>query len=291
MTQESVRGFDPSDLNVSLQQMLKCSAVASLRASEYAAIIVAEYCHNATLSFPDKAFPAHEINLTIRGSWDVFGRSGKHELSSGDVLTYRANDSYGCRHDPRVRSKSLALNLARTAIDPDEPPLFEAEVLQIGGLHSQIRQALRADCDEHLETLVFEIFDLASKSSRRDDTSRHRNRVRMQRAKRWIERHAFERIQLKDIADAVGLSQFTCLRQFKAACGITPYAYLTACRIKEAKRLLADSSRGIDVVSRSVGYSDPAYFSRVFKRALGIPPLEFRSQAGPLRLTLDKIDF
>lgn len=275
--------FDASGLNLSLQQALKCSTVAQLRVSEQAAIVVAEYCHDEVLSFPDKAYPAHEINLTICGSWEIFGRSGKHELFPGDILAYRANDGYGCRHDPHVRSKSLAVSLATAAIDPDEPSLFDAEIVQVNDLQRRIRQALRADYDEHFETLVFEIFDLAASSSRRDDTIRYQNRVRMQRAKRWIERHAFERIQLKDIAGAVGLSQFTCLRQFKAACGTTPYTYVTSCRIREATRLLAHSRQRIDVVSRSVGYPDPAHFSRVFKRRVGVPPLEFRKQAGALR--------
>lgn len=66
----------------------------------------------------------------------------------------------------------------------------------------------------------------------------------------------------------------------KQTTGQTPGERLRAARTLEAKRLLTGSDLGVGQVARRVGFSDPAYFCRFFRREAGVSPGEFRRTAG-----------
>ncbi|MGK5728899.1 AraC family transcriptional regulator [Streptomyces sp. URMC 124] len=65
----------------------------------------------------------------------------------------------------------------------------------------------------------------------------------------------------------------------KQATGRTPGELIRAARTLEAKRLLAGSSLGVGQVARRVGFTDPAYFCRFFRRETGLSPGDFRRRA------------
>ncbi|MEV5239443.1 AraC family transcriptional regulator [Streptomyces cinnamoneus] len=65
----------------------------------------------------------------------------------------------------------------------------------------------------------------------------------------------------------------------KQATGRTPGELVRAARTLEAKRLLAGSSLGVGQVARRVGFTDPAYFCRFFRRETGVSPGAFRRTA------------
>ncbi|MFD0670868.1 helix-turn-helix domain-containing protein [Cohnella sp. GCM10027633] len=74
-----------------------------------------------------------------------------------------------------------------------------------------------------------------------------------------------------------GLSIFQFIRTLKKQTNYSPAKYIEKIRIAKAKELLRDSSLTIAEISAIVGYTDPFYFSKVFKKASGITPSEFRS--------------
>lgn len=51
--------------------------------------------------------------------------------------------------------------------------------------------------------------------------------------------------------------------------------YLTELRVNKAKELIATNTMNLSTIAPMVGFSDPLYFSRVFKKTTGIPPTEF----------------
>jgi AraC-like DNA-binding protein len=73
------------------------------------------------------------------------------------------------------------------------------------------------------------------------------------------------------MARRAGLSRDRFARVFRAATGSTPVRYLAWLRCDAAKRLLADGL-SVSETAHLVGYADPAYFSRVFRRCVGAPP-------------------
>ncbi len=67
-------------------------------------------------------------------------------------------------------------------------------------------------------------------------------------------------------------------RRFKAATGYAPVDYVQALRIEEAEQLLETTDDPIDEIGRKVGYEDPAFFRRVFKRATSTTPAHYRQR-------------
>lgn len=73
-----------------------------------------------------------------------------------------------------------------------------------------------------------------------------------------------------------GLSERTFTRRFRAATGYTPIEYVQTLRIEEAKQILETSDVSTDEVASLVGYEDPAFFRRLFRRMTGTTPARYR---------------
>ena len=72
------------------------------------------------------------------------------------------------------------------------------------------------------------------------------------------------------------LPERTLKRRFKQATGSTLINYLQNLRVEEAKRELEDSDTAIDEISADVGYEDPSFFRRLFRRRTGLSPSQYR---------------
>ena len=80
------------------------------------------------------------------------------------------------------------------------------------------------------------------------------------------------------IAESIGVNEDYLSRVFKRELGITPWEYLNRYRVFRAKELLEATSDSVGKVARKVGFSDAAYFSRVFRQVVGISPSKFRGK-------------
>ena len=77
---------------------------------------------------------------------------------------------------------------------------------------------------------------------------------------------------ITQLAAQAGMSESYFFRSFRRRTGQTPRAYLARIRLDRAQALLRCSSLTVAEVARQVGYADPLYFSRAFRRAFGRPP-------------------
>ena len=92
----------------------------------------------------------------------------------------------------------------------------------------------------------------------------------------WIaENYACEN-PVASMAARSGLTPRTFARRFRAATGYLPIHYVQAIRIEEAKRLLEANFGSVDEVGYEVGYDDPSFFRRLFKRRVGMTPADYR---------------
>ena len=78
------------------------------------------------------------------------------------------------------------------------------------------------------------------------------------------------------MAERSGLIRERSRRRFRAATGYRPMDYVHALRIEEAKQFIESETIGIDEISLKVGYDDPAFFRRLFKRKAGLTPAAYR---------------
>ena len=96
--------------------------------------------------------------------------------------------------------------------------------------------------------------------------------------KDYIDRNYKKDISAKDVAGILGYSDVYFSKVFKQLFDDNFINYLTKIRIDRAKVLLKDVSFNIKEVGKSVGYADSNYFTKVFKRSIGISPSEYRNR-------------
>lgn len=75
-----------------------------------------------------------------------------------------------------------------------------------------------------------------------------------------------------------GLPERTFKRRFKTATGYTPVDYVQCLRVEEAKQMLEETDDATEAIAVMVGYEDPAFFRRLFKRHTGIMPAQYRQR-------------
>nr|WP_314445289.1 response regulator [uncultured Lachnoanaerobaculum sp.] len=96
--------------------------------------------------------------------------------------------------------------------------------------------------------------------------------------KDYIDRNYKKDISAKDVAGILGYSDVYFSKVFKQLFDDNFINYLTKIRMDRAKLLLKDVSFNIKEVGKSVGYADSNYFTKVFKRSVGMSPSEYRSK-------------
>jgi AraC-like DNA-binding protein len=94
-----------------------------------------------------------------------------------------------------------------------------------------------------------------------------------------LQQNYSQRLSRQQMAKAVGVSEGYLGRIFQQELGLSPMEYLNRYRIKEAKVLLNQTSASITDIAAQVGFDDPAYFSRAFRKQVGFSPRAYRKQS------------
>jgi AraC-like DNA-binding protein len=97
--------------------------------------------------------------------------------------------------------------------------------------------------------------------------------------KKYIQEHLSRPITLTDLADHLGMSTYHLSHLFSQASGFTLSAYLTRTRMQQAAALLADPKNRVQEVGGAVGFDDPNYFAKAFRKFYNLSPSAFRVQA------------
>lgn len=96
----------------------------------------------------------------------------------------------------------------------------------------------------------------------------------------YIHQHFREKLTLEQIAAAAAVSRRECLRCFRVCIQTTPFAYLMDYRIQTAERLLRTTNRSVTEIALESGFSDSAYFSKLFRQARSLTPTQYRKNPG-----------
>lgn len=103
------------------------------------------------------------------------------------------------------------------------------------------------------------------------------NRVIM-KAVEYIENHFHQDLTLEDLSAHVGLSKSYLSSTFKKVCGESFIEYLIRVRIQKAETMLRQTDLKIYQVAESVGFQDPKYFTKLFKKMTGISPNQYKDK-------------
>jgi AraC family transcriptional regulator of arabinose operon len=102
---------------------------------------------------------------------------------------------------------------------------------------------------------------------------------RIDRAVAYMMKHFAEDLDAAAIARQCHLSVSRFAHLFRETAGTSPLRYLESLRIWKAQELLIGTSKSIKEISLAVGFPDPLYFSKVFRRNLGEGPRAFRKDS------------
>ena len=95
-------------------------------------------------------------------------------------------------------------------------------------------------------------------------------------AQGWLEKHFAVANPVEEMVRRSGMAERTFSRRFIAATGLSPLGYAQRLRVEDAKRRLERTEASVDEISWQVGYEDPAFFRRLFRRTTGLAPGAYR---------------
>lgn len=95
-------------------------------------------------------------------------------------------------------------------------------------------------------------------------------------AQGWLSTHFSVGSPVEEMVRRSGMAERTFKRRFTEATGHAPIEYVQRLRVEDAKRRLERTEAPVDEISWKVGYEDPAFFRRLFKRLTGLAPGAYR---------------
>lgn len=114
----------------------------------------------------------------------------------------------------------------------------------------------------------------------KDDQERQKEYTVVEEITRYIEKNYMNNITLSDLAESVHLNATYLSELFKKEMGNSFKAYLTDVRMEAAKNLLKNSNYKTSELASMVGYNDTKNFIKIFKKYVGITPVEYRKLMG-----------
>jgi len=104
----------------------------------------------------------------------------------------------------------------------------------------------------------------------------------VRRAEDWLAENYMAEQVVAGVVAACGAAERTLKRRFKAATGVSLMAYAQNLRIEQMKRRLETDAAPFEAIATDVGYDNPAFARRLFKRTTGLLPSDYRRMFRPV---------
>lgn len=246
-----------------------------------------------------------EILHVEKSSANITCENHKYTAQAGDIFIFNPGEIHSCLStQAEYTSKCIQFSydlLASKYIDTCEKnyiyPVFHG-ILQFKTLHRNdqtlialFKEAQAAILEKKigselavkgclLKILAHLMQTGIRKDGRSSATHNDANVERVNAIISYIAEHYPEPITSKDIISPLYLSQSYVCRLFKQYTNKSVLEYLTHYRIVQALNLLTNTDLTISAISSAVGFEDFNYFSRTFKKYIGLPPSEIRKHNG-----------
>lgn len=168
----------------------------------------------------------------------------------------------------RIRTIELTTLLSRVAMEGGAKPdsIYRLSSQFLSRLYEE--QELEALCllmQEVLESFMSSMFREKDKGN-----------PYIRKALRYISDHYNEHLELRQVAEAVGLSPSYFSTLFRQTVGTNFRDHLNWIRVEESKRLLLNKDFALADIALSMGFPDQSYYCKVFKKFVGVTPGKYR---------------
>ena len=99
----------------------------------------------------------------------------------------------------------------------------------------------------------------------------------MQQLRTYMEDHLADNTPIQELAEHVGMSRTLFYNKIRTITGLTPVDFYRRYHVERSAQLMRDQGLTVSEACYRTGFSDPKYFSKVFKKFLGVTPSEYRS--------------
>ena len=158
---------------------------------------------------------------------------------------------------------------------PEKPDAFQKIFVQLYELAASSDYIRDMRINESLSALLTL---LMQESWNPDHVAVSKKRMELAAVKAYMDEHYTQKLTLDDLEAQFFINKYYLLKIFKETYGMTISSYLISKRITRAKQLLRFTQMTIDEVGCAVGMDGAGYFSRMFKKAEGMSPKEYRKQ-------------
>jgi AraC-like DNA-binding protein len=230
--------------------------------------------------FPNTLSPFWRLYFNFRRGHKVIFPNAEYELEPRYIVLipdHRLFHSHGLRPVPHFW---INFQVARR-LDPKQPVpiLLRATKLELG-LLAKVRRLFKGiglgDREQiyHLGLALLHLVLSRPEVRWRD----HPIPDSVQKAIRTIETQYAAPLQIQFLAQRAGLSIRGLAKAFKREAGVTPHAFLTRVRVREAANRLANTDQSLEQIAAGTGFATRHHLSRIFRAVIGQPPARFRHQ-------------
>lgn len=185
-----------------------------------------------------------------------------------DLIGYVLFSEGGNLDTVRIRAIELTTLLSRVAIDGG------ARTDSIFRLNTEFLSRLYRE--QELEDLCMLMQEVLESFMNAMFSEKDKGNPYIRKALRFMADNYNEHLELEQVADYVGLSPSYFSTLFRSVVGVTFREHLCRLRVEESKHLLLSKKYSLADIAVSMGFPDQSYYSKVFKRIVGVTPGKYR---------------
>lgn len=221
----------------------------------------------------------HGVLMAEGGSVRYEGEGWSLVLPDGGVAFLPRGARYTTHYDEGVTVHAVAFRLfgeegeelglfAPTLLTENAPEELRASVHRAVELFMTSSDLLSIKCEALATVRFLSLLDYARGSEKS-----------LKSALDYIHNHLNEELRVSDLARMSAMCESAFRREFAATIGKSPKTYILDCKLQKSKEMLSTSSYTIKEICSALGFFDDAYFSKLFKRATGLTPMQYRIAA------------